>query len=74
MATGNDRILAIKKLISLGYEVHFKETATTGVMVISITKDAKEVGFIMDKTLNKKVIQGSAMNEFVDRVDKGWLQ
>lgn len=74
MATGNDRILAIKKLISLGYEVHFKETATTGVMVISITKDAKEVGFIMDKTLNKKVIQGSAMNEFVDKVDKGWLQ
>jgi len=74
MATGNDKVLAIKKLIALGYEVHFKETATTGVMVISIIKDAEEVGFIMDKTLNKKVVSDSAMNEFVDKVDNGWLQ
>jgi len=76
MATGNDRVNAIQKLIKLGLEVHFKEIEDTATMVISVTRDNMEVGYVMDKTIGtgseKKLIPGSALNSFVEKVDAGW--
>jgi len=76
MATSNEKIAAIKKLIAEGYEVTFKEVKPNNIMVISITKNGEEVGFVMDvvlmsDTLSKPVV-GSALNQFVDKVNNGW--
>ena len=76
MATSNDKISAIKKLIALGYEVSFREAKPNNIMVISVIKNGKEVGFIMDTVLGAdgldKPIVGSALNIFVKKVDAGW--
>lgn len=76
MATGNDKVGAIKKLISMGYEVNFRETDVTKTMVISVVKNGKEVGSVIDTILGKEgpaqLVKGSAFNSFVDKVDSGW--
>ena len=75
MATGNDKVAAIRKLIADGYDVCIRQT-NTGVMVITITNDGEDVGFIMDKTINigadrhKKIM--SALDLLADKVEAGW--
>ena len=53
MATGNDKVAAIRKLIADGYDVCMRQT-DRGVTVITVTKEGEDVGFIMDKTINEE--------------------
>jgi hypothetical protein len=77
MATSNDKMNAIRQVISKGLELNIRQTEN-GHMIVSILKDGIELKYIMDKALGKgsteKIIVGSAMVELVELVRGDWLE
>jgi hypothetical protein len=77
MATSNDKMNAIRQVISKGLELNIRQTEN-GHMIVSILKDGIELKYIMDKALGKgsaeKIIVGSAMIELVELVRGDWLE
>jgi hypothetical protein len=77
MATGNEKVSAIRVLIAQGYEVSIREGKDSGITTISVLDNGIEVGYVMDKTISiqsgtkKKVV--SAWDTFSDKVQDGWL-
>ncbi len=78
MATGNEKITAIKRLNDIGLVVSIKKVKETEITMITVLKDGQELGYIMDKTLGtgseQKIVCGSAYNIFVKKVNEGWPQ
>ncbi len=77
MATGHEKVAAIRKLIKQGYEVSIREGGSSGITTISVLDNGKEVGYVMDKTISiqagTKTRVVSAWDAFSDKVQEGWL-
>lgn len=67
MATGNDKVSALKVASKIGMTISIRDAKPNDTMTVSVLKDGKEIAFFMDKELgrDKSVIYGSSLDDLV---------
>ena len=73
MYSSNSKINAINSILEKGFDITFRKTSESKSTVVSVLKDRKEIIFFIDKTIDKKNIEGTALNSFVEKVQEGFF-